>query len=394
MKIVQLNTTCGTGSTGKLCVSISDLLTCANMENYILYSQGKSDHPLGIRYSNAAYKKLQALKSRIFGNFGFQSPLATLRLMAHLWRLQPDVVHIHNIHSHDCHLGMLLRWLKKRDVKIVWTFHDCWAFTGLCTYFDAVGCDRWKTGCHHCPQRRQTSWLFDRSASMQRRKMKLLTGLDLTVVTPSQWLADLVGKTFLKDCPVCVIPNGIDLSVFRPSEADVRSRWGCEEKHIVLGVAQKWGERKGLDVFAALAQRLGAEYQVVLVGTDANTEAMLPKQVITIRRTDSQQELAKIYTAADVFVNPTREDNYPTVNMEALACGTPVITFAVGGSAEMVDDTCGCAVGRNDLEALEEKIRLASREQIYPRSACLAHAAQFDQKIRLAKYLDLYRSLL
>lgn len=394
MKIVQINATCGSGSTGKICLAISKLLQREKIENYILYTQGKSDWPLAIRYGGKCYTKLQALKAKAFGNYGFNSHFATWRLLRQLRRIGPDIVHIHNIHSHDCHLGILLRWLKRRQVRVVWTFHDCWAFTGLCTQFDFVGCDRWKTGCGSCSQRRQRSWLMDTSSMLWRRKKALLTGLDLTVVTPSRWLADVVKQSFLGERPIQVIGHGIDLTVFRPAASDFAARWGCAEKHIVLGVAFHWDERKGLDVFVELARRLGPKYQIVLVGTDDAVDGLLPENILSIHRTQNQAELARIYSAAAVLVNPTREDTYPTVNMEALACGTPVITFATGGSPEIPDATCACVVARDDLDELTRQVRRVCQTRPFDRVACLRRAGDFDENVRLGRYLELYRGLL
>lgn len=392
MKIVQINSTCGVGSTGKICLSISKLLTDAGIENYILYTQGKTDYPLGIKYSNKAYTKVQALKLRILGNYGFNSHIATVRLIGILEKICPDIIHIHNIHGHDCDLTMLFRYIKNKNIKVVWTFHDCWAFTGLCTYFDYVGCTQWKTGCVNCPQRKPCSWFFDRSATMYRRKKDLFTGLDMTIVTPSQWLADLVKGSFLKEYPVRVIHNGIDLSIFTPTPGNFREKYSIpESKYILLGVAFDWGERKGLDVFIELARRLdGDKYQIVLVGTDESIDRQLPGNIISIHRTQNQTELAEIYTAADLFVNPTREDNYPTVNMEALACGTPVLTFQTGGSWEIPDETCGIVVEKNDVRAMEEVIREICSKNTFTQEACLERAERFKAGKRFEEYQKLY----
>lgn len=349
-------------------------------------------YPPGVKYSNEIYKKCQALKSRVLGNYGFNSQLATVRLIKELQRLKPDIVHIHNIHSHDCNLTMLFKYLKENQIKVVWTFHDCWAFTGLCTYFDYVGCGKWKDGCKNCPQRKRYSWFLDRSSSMYSRKKTLMSGLDLTIVTPSKWLADLVQQSFLKNYPVRVINNGIDLNVFMPTTSDFEKKFGSE-KYIVLGVAFGWETRKGLDVFVDLSQRLGSAYQIVLVGTDGHIDQQLPDNIISIHRTKNQTELAQIYTAADVLVNPTREDNYPTVNMEALACGTPVVTFRTGGSPEILDNTCGSVIPKDDLVALESEIRRICTEKPYSKEACLRRASTFEQEKRFAQYLELYRSL-
>ena len=217
-----------------------------------------------------------------------------------------------------------------------------------------------------------------------------MDGLDLTVVTPSRWLADVVGESFLRDCPVRVIHNGIDLSVFRPTESDFREKHGLTGKRILLGVAFGWDERKGLDVFIELARRLSDSYRIVLVGTDDRVDRMLPDSILSIHRTQDQRELAEIYSVADLFVNPTREENYPTVNMESLACGTPILTFRTGGSPEILDETCGAVVERGDVDALEAEIVRICDTEPYSAEACLTRAAGFDLHERFREYVHLY----
>ena len=393
MKIVQVNVTCGQGSTGKICVAVSELLNEKGIENYILYSQGNSDYKNGIKFVGSRwYIKLQALKSRVLGNYGFNSKSATKNLIKEIRKINPDIVHLHNIHSHDCNLDVLFKFLKQSKIKLYWTFHDCWALTGYCPYYDMIVCDKWKTECHSCPQRKEYSWLFDRSCTLHRRKKALFEGLDLTIITPSQWLADQVKQSFLKDYPVKVINNGIDLSIFKPTESDFRKKYNIENKCILLGVAFGWGRRKGLDVFIDLAKRLDEKFQIVLVGTDDNTDKLLPDNIISIHRTQNQQELAEIYTAADVFVNPTREENYPTVNMEALACGKPIITFNTGGSPEILDETCGIVVPKNDIDAMFEKINEIQRQKNFSKEACLEKAKSFNMKDKFVEYVNLYNS--
>lgn len=389
-RIVQINTTCGAGSTGKICVAVSRLLTEQGIENYVFYTHGSSDYPLGVRFGAPVYKKAQALRSRVLGNYGFNSKHITRQMIAELDRIRPDAVHLHNIHGHDCDLGLLFSYFKKRGIKLFWTFHDCWAFTGYCPHFDMIGCDRWRTGCRSCPQRRDASWFFDRSKAMYDRKKALLSGLDLTVITPSAWLGDLVKQSFLGSYPVRVIHNGIDLSVFCPVYSDVKKKHGLEGKKVLLGVAFGWDKRKGLDVFVELASRLDDSYRIVLVGTDESVDKRLPDSILSIHRTKNQAELAELYTAADVLVNPTREENYPTVNMEALACGTPVVTFRTGGSPEIIDETCGSTVPKNDVDALEREIIRVCADRPYSEEACLARARGFDQRERFLEYISLY----
>ena len=396
MKIVQINATCGVGSTGKICVGISHSLNKQNIENYILYSSISNGYNLGISCSDDYYIKKQAIKSKIFGNYGFNSSKATKKMIEELNRINPDIVHLHNIHGHDCNLELLFSYLKEKKIKIFWTFHDCWAFTGYCPHFTMVKCNKWKSCCFDCVQRREFSFLFDKSKKLYNEKKRLFQGLDLTVITPSQWLADLVGESFLKDYPIKVINNGIDLSVFKPLKSSFREKYNISSsKKIILGVSFGWGVKKGLDIFIELSKRLDREkYQVVLVGTDSKVDNTLPKEILSIHRTQNQTELAEIYSAADVFINPTREENYPTVNMESIACGTPVITFKTGGSPEMLDETCGSVVECNDIDALEREVVRVCTEKPYSEAECVKKALEFDQNERFDEYIKLYERVI
>lgn len=391
MKVVQINVSCGIGSIGKICTSVSEMLSAENIENYILYVMGKSSFPYGIKYASDKYIKLQALKSRILGNYGFNSRYSTKKLINELERIKPDIVHLHNLHGHNCNLTMLFSYLKEKKIKLFWTFHDCWAFTGYCTHFVMSNCDKWKSECHNCPQYKKFSWFFDRSRYLFNEKKDISQGLDLTIITPSQWLADLVKQSFFRNNPIRVINNGIDCSVFKPTESGFRDKMGLTGKKVILGVASIWGIGKGLDVFIDLAKHLPNDYRIVLVGTDDNVDKRLSSNIISIHRTQNQKELAEIYTAADVFVNPTREDTFPTVNMESLACGTPVVTFKTGGSPEILDETCGSIVDCDDVDALEIEISRICEEKPYAVEACLARAQKFDMNDRFKEYVDLYK---
>lgn len=392
MKVVQINATCGVGSTGKICVDISKLLTQRKIENYILYSSKSNGYPLGISCADKRYIRLQAVKSRLLGNYGFNSRMATKKMIGELERIQPDIVHLHNIHGHDCDLEMLFRYFKEKKQRLIWTFHDCWAFTAYCPHFSMVGCDRWKHECQKCPQYHNHSSLLDKSRMLFQKKKELFTGLDLMIVTPSNWLAELVKQSFLKDYPVKVINNGIDLEVFQPTQSNLREKYHIPmEKIIVLGVAFDWGIRKGVDIFVRMAKLLDPQkYQIVLVGTNVTIDKQLPTEIISIQRTQNQQELAGWYTAADVYVNPTREDNYPTVNMESIACGTPVITFRTGGSPEMIDAKTGTVVPLDDMDSLLEGIERLSQQCTAMRHDCLIRARHFDKNIKYDQYVDLY----
>lgn len=391
MKIVQINVTCGVGSTGKICLEVSKLLTEKGVENYILYSSGSSDYPLGIKYTNEKYIKLQALKSRIFGNYGFTSKGATKKLIKKLEEIKPDIIQLHNVHGHNVNLELLFDYVRENKIKLFWSFHDCWAFTGYCPHYAMVKCDKWKTGCVDCVRRKEFSWFFDKSKRNYERKKALLQGVDCTIVSPSVWMKDQVKDSIFRKCPAVIIENGIDLEIFKPTESDFRKKYNLENKKIVLGVAFGWGVRKGLDVFLELSKRLPSDYQIVLVGTNDSVDSQLPENIISIHKTTNQRELAEIYAASDVYANPTREETFGLVNIEALACGTPVITFNAGGSPECIDESCGSVVEIDDIDTFEKEIIRICEDKPYTKEACLNRAAKFDKYSKYNEYASLYK---
>lgn len=400
--IVYLNGA-NVGSTGRIVYGISALAQERGWRCFRAYPKSRNLLPPqenDLMISSVPVKFFDTRFAWFTGLNGCSAWFSTLRLLRRLDRIRPDVLHLHNLHDSYINLPMLFRYIKKRRIKVVWTLHDCWSFTGHCPNFDFCGCERWRTGCGNCPQpecypplrRDTTAWLW-------RKKREWFTGVeDLTLVTPSKWLAGLVKESFLKDYPVEVIHNGIDLDTFRPSPSDFRARYGLAEpgetgkrpRYLVLGVSMRCDERKGLDVFVYLAQHLGEDYQVALVGTNAELDRSLPKELLSIHRTHDARELAELYSAADVFVNPTREDNFPTVNIEALACGTPVLTFRTGGSVEIPDASCGAVVDVNDQDALLREVVRVCETRPYSAEACVARAAQFERQTQFAHYLRLY----
>lgn len=399
MKTVLINS-CNFGSTGNIMLEIAETAENGGYTAAVCYPQSRDnsrkqkekDFIIGTRFSRNIHLQLAG----ITGLNGCFSYFSTLKLLKKLDKLKPDIIHLHNLHNCYINLPMLFKYIKKHNIKTVWTLHDCWSFTGHCPHFDMIGCDKWKTGCYSCPQYKEyPKSLFDNSKIMYRLKRKWFTGVEnMTIVTPSEWLASLVKESYLKDYPVKVINNGIDLNIFKPTESDFRKKYALENKYIVLGVAFGWGRRKGLDVFIELAKRLDEEkYKIVLAGTDDNVDKLLPENIISIHRTQNQTELAEIYTAADVFANPTREENYPTVNMEALACGTPVVTFNTGGSPEMLDETCGAAVAKDDNDAMYNEIIRICEAKPYSMEACIKKAKGFDKNEKFGEYIRLYEVL-
>ena len=287
---------------------------------------------------------------------------------------------------------MLCDWIRHHKKKVVLTQHDCWAFTAYCPHFTLCKCKMWKTSCSNCPQYKNASWFIDRSRELYERKKAAFDGLDLTVVTPSQWLADLTKSSFLGKFPIQVINNGIELSVFKPTDSDFRERYMLKDKTILLGVAHQWSYRKGLDVFVDLSKVLDSHYQIVLVGSDAKIRSELPANIIAIDRTNSCKELAEIYTAADYFINPTREENFPTVNIESLACGTPVITFNTGGSPEIIDADTGYITKRDAASSILDILKTCTNP--IQGKACMARASNFDMQIKFVEYLHCYQQII
>lgn len=394
MKVLQINATYGSGSTGKICYSVAKLMDKENIENLTLYSQGSLKAENAVKIKNKTYYKIQALKSRVFGNYGFNSSRATKEIIRHIKEFSPDIVHLHNIHGHNVNLKTLFKFFKKNpEIKLFWTFHDCWAFTAYCPHYTMAKCYKWQSECSHCKQKKEYSWFFDKSKRLFNRKKELFTGLNLTVVTPSKWLAGEVKKSFMKDYPVKVINNGIDLSVFKPTESDFREKYGIgKDKFVLLGVAFGWGERKGLDVFIELSKRLDKnKYAIVLVGGNAETDKLLPKDIISIHRTQNQTELAEIYSSCDLFVNPTREEVLGLVNIEANACGTPVLTFDSGGSPECINKKSGSVVICDDINGLIKEIERIRNERPFTKENCILRAEEFDADKKFKEYTELYK---
>lgn len=394
MKIVAINL-CHYGSTGHIMLQIADLARKRGHEVYTFSRawRGQPPAPEGHAFFGTFFDNMiHHTVGPFFGKNEMLSARGTRALIRRLEEISPDLIHLHNLHGWYLNAPMLFDYIRKRGIRVIWTLHDCWVFTGNCCYFTAVGCEKWRDGCHDCPiHRAYPGTRSDVTDRMWQKKREWFSDIpDMTLVAPSHWLSGLVRESFLKEYPMSVIHNGIDLSVFRPRENDFRRRYGCEDKYILLGVALGWGARKGTDVFVELARRLDPSYQIVLVGTDDDVDRTLPSNIISIHRTHNQEELAEIYTAADLFVNPTREEVMGLVNVEALACGTPVVTFNTGGSPECIDESCGSVVPCDDVEALLAEILRIRREAPYTKEDCMRRARAFAMQDRYDEYLALY----
>ncbi|MBE6732991.1 MAG: glycosyltransferase [Ruminococcaceae bacterium] len=396
MKILFVNIG-NAGSTGKIIQGISAAAESKGFEVLCAYPDNKVNPPMREHdyiIESVTQKLITRELTYITGLEGGLSFVPTIRLIKKIKEFKPDIIHLHNLHGWYLNLNMLFKFISENDIKIIWTFHDCWPFTGHCTHFQKTNCKKWITGCHSCEQHLDTPKSYlDNSKRMYKLKKKLfLSPKNLTIVTPSNWLANLVRQSFFKDVDIRVIHNGIDRSIFKPTESNFRQRYSLENKKIILGVSSVWGEKKGLDIFIRLANDLDDNYKIVLVGTDDRVDSILPKNIISIHRTNNQIELAEIYSAADVFVNPTREDTFPTVNIEALSCGCPVITFDVCGCTEIPDNTSGIVVPKDDYKSILMNIELVCQQGFIDKKSCVERAKLFDQKQKTEDYINLYYS--
>lgn len=406
MRVLLINSVCGIGSTGRICTELAQEFEKDGHEVKIAY--GRDDNvpeqyrKYAVRIGNKIDVKFHALRTRILDEHGFGSKHATKKFLEWAEAYKPDLLWLHNIHGYYINIEMLFSWIKKHpEMGVKWTLHDCWAFTGHCSHFTAVGCDKWKNYCKDCPQkdRYPSSKIVDNSNNNFNRKKKAFTGVkNMTLITPSKWLAGLVKQSYLGKYPIAVCYNKIDTTIFKPTPSDFREKYGLVDKKIILGVASDWNENKGINDFIILAHMLDESYKIVLVGMSKKQIKRMPDRiknalkvnylqkkdnfkirnykvikkergvvvapsvenlylVITGKEFDDSEknrtgtaeikyipkshnavELAQMYTVADYFVNPTHEDNYPTVNLEAQACGTFVITYDTGGCRETLDN--------------------------------------------------------
>ena len=363
------------GSTGGIMMKEHRELLAAGEDSYVFWGRGRAgegDHEL--RFATDAEVRLDAVQTRLDGKAGFHSKAATKRLLERLDEINPDVVHLHNLHGYYVNIEMLFEWLAAHNCKVEWTLHDCWAFTGHCAYFTYVKCAQWKTHCAYfdgrCPQlgaypktysKASCAWNFDQ----KKRLFNLVPAGRMKLIAPSQWLANLVGESFLSEYPVEVRHNTVDTNVFKPTPSDFRERYGIGDRFMVLGVASPWTERKGLNVFVRLAGELDpSKYAIVLVGLSERQIKQLPANIIGLQRTDSPRTLAEIYTAADVYVTPSIEETFGMTVAEANACRTFAVVVEGTACMEAVQPQMFAALPQeapfidsflNALPSLEER---------------------------------------
>lgn len=389
MKVLQINIF-GNLSTGRIAVDLYRTLKENGHEGKVAFARNviEEDVPY-IKIGNTFNVYADGVLTRLTDKAGFYSKSATKKLIGEIKKYNPDIIHLHNLHGYYINVEILFDFLREYNKPVVWTLHDCWAFTGHCCYYSMVNCEKWKIGCKDCPQigAYPASFVDNSKWNYEKKKKMFLNLPKLQLVTVSKWLENEVKQSFLKDIPVCTIYNGIDTKKFKPTQSDFRKKYNLEDKKIILGVASTWDTRKGLKDFIELSKVLDDEYQIVLVGISKKEKAQLPDNILSIARTDSIEELAGIYSTADVFFNASVEETFGLPTVEALACGTPIIVYDATALPEVVTEENGFVVEQHDIQKVKEVMGLCVEKKIVP-------CKDWEKSTSYKEYIDLYEKLL
>lgn len=401
-RLLQINTVINTGSTGRIAEEIGLACKERNWESYIAYGRNlRPSQSKLIRIGSDWEVNMHVLRTRITDRHGFGSKDATYKLIDTIRLINPHIIHLHNIHGYYINIELLFTYLSQTSVPVVWTLHDCWPFTGHCYHFEFIGCEKWKTNCYDCPQKKlyPASYVCDASTHNFKDKMRLFTSLKNTMLVPvSDWLENLLNESFLRNLPRNRIYNGINLEDFYPQgdSLELKKQYGIENKFLAIGVASNWKVRKGLEDFIRLSKLVDNDVAFILIGVDKKEQKKLPANIIGLQRTENISQLAKLYTTADLFLNLTYEDNFPSTNLEAMACGTPVLTYNTGGSPEAVTNETGFVVQQGDLQTVCKIIKyLKTDSKLKYTQSCRRHVENyFNKNDRFSDYIDLYENIL
>lgn len=399
MKVLLINSMCGSGSTGRIVAGIYERVLAVGGEAKAAYGFREATRvPECDRYkiNSVSGYYVHNILAKLTDKTGLYSSRQTKKFVKWIKEYDPDIVNIHNLHGYYINYEILFDYLKSANKKVVLTLHDCWLFTGHCAHFDMAGCDGYLNGCKECKYKNMYPKCYFKCKAEENYQLKkrLISGIDsLTVVTPSNWLAELAKQTFLGDKEIRVINNGIDLSVFSPTDSDIKEKLGIENKKMVLAVANNWNYGKGFDDINKIADKLPDDMKIVMVGLDESRISEANKRIVALTRTGDIKELANLYSAADVFINPTREDTFPTVNIESLACGTPVITYNTGGSPEIINEKCGKVVEKGNVQEMISAINELCRDGNDTQRFCVERAKSYDMNDKFSEYVELFENI-
>ncbi len=397
MKVLYINSDSGYGSTGRIVNHLYKKVVSEGGEGIICYGRDLlMDDVEVFRIGSSLSVYYHALLTRFFDKQGFGSRKSTYSLINFISSYNPDIIHLHNLHGSYINIKILFNSLKKLNIPVIWTLHDCWAYTGHCSHYSSVGCEKWKNLCYSCPQKRAypKSFFLDRSKHFYIEKKKIFSGVNnLTITTVSKWLNRQVDNSFLKQYNLKTIGNGIDVNIFTPTKSNIKKKLKINSKYILLGVASVWSNRKGLGLFNELADILNEEYCIILVGVNKKNKKKISERIITIPRTNNTQELVQIYSAADIFINTSTEETFGLVTLEALACGTQIITNSYTANPELADEKCGVIISDLNVKKIKEAI-LALRSNPKTSEDCVNNAKKYETGLMLNKYYNLYKEVL
>jgi len=398
MKLLQISIEVNSGSVGRIAEQIGLEVLKVGGESYITYARNNQpSKSKTIKIGNKFDIYIHGIRTRIFDDHCYGSTRATKKLIKQIKEVNPDIILLHHIHGYFLNMKILFEYLSKLDIPILWTFHDCWSLTGHCAHFDEIGCDKWKTGCYSCPLIKSypASYLFDRSKKNYAEKNRLFNSIkNLTIVPVSNWLGDLVKESFLSSNNINVIHNGIDINTFNPSSniKETRDKFGLKDEFIILGLSSVWNQSKGLDDFINLSTKVDSKVKLILVGLSQKQIDDLPNNIIGIQRTENINQLVDIYSMSDLFLNLTYNDTFPTTNLEALACGTPILTYNTGGSIEAVSVDTGFIVEKGDIDSVNNVINeVREKGKGFYSEKCRERAVScFNKDERFQEYIELF----
>ena len=407
--LVEINTVVN-NSTGRIMHDIQREADILGMETLSIVGRRHvyTDVPC-VKLGNAVSFWIHVIWTTLTDRHGLEPILSVIytgKMVRRIKEANPGIIHLHNIHGYYLHYPTLMKYLAyEYKGKIIWTFHDLWPITGHCAYYSAVNCDKWMTGCNHCPNKKRypVSLGLDGSRKNYEIKQKLFTSLsNLTITVPSEWMASQVRQSFMGKYPVEVINNGIDTVVFDHNRLAVDSdtessrcvgKTSWSDKKILLSVASIWDDRKGLKDLVALSDKLNDDYVMVIVGLSKHQISMLPKGVIGITRTENIDELVSLYSRANIFINPSLEESFSLVTVEALSCGCPCIVLDTSAVAELVNDDNGVVLHSHKPEDYLDAIKSIENRR-YSRENVRATALKYDNKYMLEGYMRLYGEIL
>lgn len=398
MKVVQINAVYGEKSTGLIVRDIQEMLLKEGVDAFVAYQKSKCIVPSGIKIGNKLDWKLHAIYTRLTGKQGYASKMSTRKFLGVLDDIKPEVIHLHNLHANYINLPLLLKYCAQNNIKTILTLHDCWFFTGKCFHFFDIGCERYQEGCYKCPKKRLDipNYTWDRSRKIWNERKELFQSIpQLKVIGCSEWISNLANSTeIFQGKYIRSIHNGIDASIFKERSRYLREELGIENTFVILCMANKWFEPSNQDVIACILKKVSNQTKILLVGCNEMQKRQLnnDRRILPLGYIHEREKLADIYSAADIFLNLSVIDNLPTVNMEAIACGTPVICYNnSGGGPELIEEgITGFVVDKFDGDTIAKIINQLMKKGI-DRYKCIRNAEyRFSKEMNYKKYLEEY----